>query len=157
MKKTITVALLCLTISICTFGQKLNQKDAKKILETAFNAVKANDSSSFIKLWIIDKEQWPYHTYPFTVNEIKNNFYGFKTYLDSAITKNMKFDEVECDTVAKADPHGGFAKYYIRGWFKYSAHHRKGFGFYMDYVGDKWLVRFSPDYSEDTRYSGKKK
>jgi len=56
---------------------------------------------------------------------------------------------VECDTISHDDPHFDFAKYYIRAWFKLADNSRKGFGFYMFNSGDKWLIRFSPDYSNE--------
>jgi hypothetical protein len=146
MKKTVALLSICLCLTVAGYSQKLSKKDAKTILEKAWSCVKSNDTASFRKMWILDKEQWPYHTVPFTVQEIMNNFYDFKVYFDKPLAGNMKFDEVGCDTVPRNDPHAGFSKYYIVAWFKLADNTRKGFGFYMDYVGDKWLIRFSPDY-----------
>jgi hypothetical protein len=155
MKKIITLSSICLCMSVLTYGQKtdakkavLTKKESRQILEKAWNYVKTNDTTDLIKMWVMDATQWPYHTTPFTANEIKNNYYDFKSYFDTAISKNLKFDEVDCDTVEHIDPHYDFSKYYIKAWFKYT-NTRRGFGFYMDYVNDKWLIRFSPDYSEE--------
>jgi hypothetical protein len=148
MKKAITLSIICYCLSGIVNAQQLNKKESREILERVWNCVKASDSSCFIKNWAVTNDQWPYHGgKPFTINDIKDNFYDFKVYFDSALTKNMKFDEVESDTVARDDPHGYFSKYYIRAWFKYSNSYRKGFGFYMDFVNKEWLIRFSPDYS----------
>lgn len=86
----------------------------------------------------------------FGTKEVKENYWDFKSYFDTALIKKLKFNEVECDTVEHKDPHYDYAKYYIKAWFKYSSTHKSGFGFYMDYVNGQWLVKFSPDYSDIT-------
>lgn len=147
MKKIIFLPVICICFALVANGQKMNKKDAKKILENVWNCVKKSDTAGFRKCWVMDKQQWPYHTVPFDVQQITYNYLDFKSYFDTALANNMKFDNVECDTVETTDPHRGFSKYYIKAWFKYSDTYRKGFGFYMDYVDNKWLIRFSPDYS----------
>ena len=115
-----------------------------------WSCVKANDTAGFIKTWAIDDKQWPYHAgKKFTNDDVKINFGDFKKYFAEPLSKGLKFDATECDTLSKDDPHYDFSKYYIRAWFKLADNSRKGFGFYMDYVGDKWLARFSPDYSNE--------
>ncbi len=155
MKKLLLIPAICATLTLSVSGQKLSKKEAKKILENAWTCIKNSDTSSFIKMWAMDAQQWPYHTVPFDVQQIKINYYDFKSYFDTALAKNMKFDAVECDTVELNDPHRSFAKYYIRAWFKNTPTFKKGFGFYMDYINNKWLIRFSPDYS-NANISGKK-
>ncbi len=148
MKKSIIISILSLCFSGIVYSQQLSKKESRQILQQVWDCVKNSDSSGFIKMWDIDNDQWPFHGgKPFTVNDCKDNYEDFKIYFDSALAKNMKFDEVESDTVSKDDPHGFFSKYYIRAWFKYSGTYRKGFGFYMAYINNKWLIRFSPDYS----------
>jgi hypothetical protein len=148
MKKLVALSIICLYVSINSYGQKLTPKEGRQILQKVWDCVKASDTSCFIKNWYINGDQWPYHGgKPFTVNDVKDNYYDFKAYFDSALSKNMKFDEVECDTVSHDDPHGFFSKYYIRAWFRYSPSYRKGYGFYMDYMDNRWVIRFSPDYS----------
>jgi hypothetical protein len=149
MKKVLLISGICL--SVLTYGQqKLSKKESKQILEKTWNCVKTNDTAGFIKMWALDDKQWPYHAgQKFTEHDIRVNFGDFKRYFDVPLSKNMKIDAVESDTLSKDDPHYDFSKYYIRAWFNISATERKGFGFYMDYVGDKWLIRFSPDYSVD--------
>jgi hypothetical protein len=154
MKKIIILPLICLCLAGGVYGQKLSKKESRKILENVWSYVQKSDTADFIKMWIIDKQQWPYHTTPFDVQQIRINFADFRSFFDTALIKNMKFDEVECDTVEHDDPHRGFSAYYIRAWFKFNNDYKKGFGFYMDYVNDKWLIRFSPDYS--TVWVGKK-
>ena len=157
MKKIILLSGICLSISAFTFGQQaLNKKAGTKILEKTWACVKANDTNGFIKTWALDDKQWPYHAgQKFTIDQVRTNFSDFKSYFAESLTKSSKFDVVECDTVSKDDPHYDFSKYYIRGWFKQSDNTWKGFGFYMDYVGDKWLARFSPDYSFSKTAPGK--
>lgn len=151
MKKTITLLSICLSLTMVTYGQKLSKKDGTKILERAWNDVKTSDTADFIKLWVIDEKQWPYHAgQKFTAKDVRINFADFKSYFDSAIINKLKFDKVECDTLEHSDPHYEFAKYYIKAWFKYSKTHSRGFGFYMDYVNNQWYIRFSPDYSDVT-------
>ena len=38
-------------------------------------------------------------------------------------------------------------KYWIKAWFKYDEHYYKGFGFYLAYKNDKWVVRYNPSTS----------
>ena len=154
MKKIILLPVVCILLAGASFGQKgpkLNKKDSRKILETVWNFVKTSDTAGFRKMWAMDGQQWPYHTVPFDVQQIRFNYLDFKSYFDTALIKNLKIDDVECDTVEMNDPHRGFSKYYIKAWFRYNETTRKGFGFYMDYVSDKWLIRFSPDYTTDRK------
>lgn len=147
MKKIILLPGICLCLAVASYGQTLTKKESSKILETALADVKKSDTSGFIKLWVMDGSQWPYHGgQKFSVNDIKDNYQDFKAYFDSALVNNLKFAGMQCDTIAHDDPHYEYAKYYIKAWFKYSSTHTRGFGFYMDYVNNQWLVRYSPDY-----------
>jgi hypothetical protein len=146
MKKLLLLPAVCICLSGALFGQKLTKKDSRKILETVLNCVKTSDTSGFMNMWILDKEQWPYHTQPYDKHQILLNYWSFKSFFDSALTKNLKIDQVDCDTVEYNDPHRGFSQYHITAWFNYSTSYRKGFGFYMDFIDNKWLIRFSPDY-----------
>jgi hypothetical protein len=154
MKKIILLTALWLGVSGMAIGQQhiLTKKEARQVLEKAWNAVKNNDSASFASVWILDESQWPYHGgAKFTPHDVQLNFWSFKKYFDEPLAKGMKIASVECDTLKKDDPHYEYAKYYIKAWFKISDTYSKGFGFYMDYVNDKWGVRYSPDYSQDTK------
>jgi hypothetical protein len=127
MKKLILLPLVFLSISGISYGQKLNKKDSRKILENVWNYVKTSDTADFRKMWAMDGQQWPYHTVPFDVQQITLNYWDFKSYFDTALIKNLKIDQVDCDTVEYNDPHRSFAKYHITAWFKYSDTYRKGF------------------------------
>lgn len=147
MKKITVVLGISLCLSVITHGQQLTKKEGTKILEQAWNDVKNSDTADFIKLWVLDDMQWPYHGgKKFEASDVKINYADFKSYLDEALVKKLKFDGVECDTLSHGDPHYDYAKYYIKAWFKLSPTHKRGFGFYMDYVNKQWLIRFSPDY-----------
>lgn len=62
MKKITALLSIGLCFTVLSYGQqKLSKKEATKILEKAWNAVKASDTTEFIKLWYVDKAQWPYH------------------------------------------------------------------------------------------------
>jgi hypothetical protein len=152
MKKTIFLLGVFLSLNLISYGQqKLSKKEGTKILEAAWNDVKNSDTAGFIKLWVLDDTQWPYHGgEKFTVKDVKYNFADFRSYFDSALIGKLKFSEVECDTVEHSDAHYDYAKYYIKAWFRYSKNHVRGFGFYMDYVNNQWLIRFAPDYSDVT-------
>lgn len=152
MKKTILLIGMCVSLTAISYGQqKLSKKEATKILERAWDDVKKVDTADFIKLWVIDETQWPYHGgQKFGAKDIKTNFLDFRTYFDSALVKKLKFNDVVCDTLEHSDPHHDFAKYYIKATFKYSNTHTRGFGFFMDYVNGQWLIRFSPDYVDVT-------
>lgn len=152
MKKTIFLLGVFLSLTVASDAQqKLTKKEATKILEAAWNDVKNSDTADFIKLWVLDDMQWPYHGgEKFTVKDVKYNFEDFRSYFDSALIRKLKFSQVEYDTNDHSDPHYDFGKYYIKAWFKYSNTHSRGFGFYMDYVNNQWLIRFAPDYSDVT-------
>jgi hypothetical protein len=49
--------------------------------------------------------------------------------------------------VEKDDLEGTDTKYWIKAWFKYDDHYFKGFGFYMAYLNNKWVVRDYPSTS----------
>lgn len=147
MKKTIAILSLSLCLSVFASGQTLTKKEATKILQRAWDDVKKSDTADFVKLWVLDDIQWPYHGgMKFGAAQVMQNYADFKQYLDEAILKKLKFDGVQCDTLEHGDPHYDYARYYIKAWFKLEDGHMRGFGFFMQYVNKQWMVRFSPDY-----------
>lgn len=152
MKKTIALLSASLCLVAAGYAQpKLNKKEATKILKRAWEDVKKSDTADFVKLWVLDNVQWPYHGgQKFDRKDVYANYRDFRSYFDTALIKNLKLEDVGCDTVEHNDPHYEYAKYYIHASFKFSKTHSRGFGFYMDYVNKEWLVRFSPEYSDQT-------
>ena len=147
MKKQFTTAIICLCITSVLYGQKITKKQARQILEKAITSLQTEDSTTFISLWHFDGTAAPYHNNPFTESSARSYFYYLREFLDTAISRNLKIDGVEIDRVNTEQQALNFGKYNIRAWFKYNDKYYKGFGFYLDYINDKWMVRFIPDTS----------
>lgn len=151
MKKIFTIAIICLSLATATFGQKLKKKEATQILQTALTSLKNSDSATFVKLWYFDGTAAPYHQKPFTEKTAMSYFHYLREFVDTALTRNLNIDDIEISKVEADQQALNFGKYNIRGWFKYTDKYFKGFGFFLDYIDDKWVVRYIPDTATLTR------
>jgi len=77
-----------------------------------------------------------------------------KQYLDTALKRNLKIDNVE---VEENNLKGTDSKYWIKAWFRYDERYWKGFGFYLAYVNGKWVARDYPSTSTRRKTSPAKK
>lgn len=151
MKKIITLTALCLTITINSFGQKISKKEAQQILEKTLGYLKTNDTTSFVNLWHFDDTPRPYNKKIYTKRDAVEEFIELKSFLDTALTKNLPFDEID---VEKMDSYEKYkVKYKIKGWFKYDEKQKyyKGYGFLIDNFDGKWGFRFTAETSTSYR------
>jgi hypothetical protein len=141
--------LLPLIIGITSIvsAQDLTKKHANQILEKSIIYLKTSDSVSFIALWKIDDTPRPYHQKPFTEQDALNYFHYLKEFLDTALTHNFNINNIEVRRTSKREQSMKFGKYNIRAWFKYDQNYYKGFGYYLDFSENKWVIRFAPDTS----------
>jgi len=151
---TTTIAIICILTNV--HGQKLKKAQAKKIIEISINCLKTSDSSSFVRLWYFDGKPAPYHDNPFTEKSAMLYFHYIKEFIDSALINNLRIDDIEVSKVNSEQRALNFGKYNIKVWFKYNDNYFKGFGFFVDYIDEKWLVRYIPDTSTLTREPAKK-
>lgn len=156
MNKIITTTFICLLLVTTSYGQKLNKKQANQILQTALSSLKNSDSATFVKLWHFDGTAAPYHKTPFTEQSAITYFHYLREFVDTALTMNLKIDHIEIYKVDAEQSALNFGKYNAKAWFKYNNSYFKGFGFFLDYIDNKWLVRYIPDTSTLTRQSLKK-
>jgi hypothetical protein len=150
MKKIFTI-ILSLSLTTTAWGQKLRKKQADHILQTALSSLKNGDSTAFVKLWYFDGTAAPYRQKPFTEQTAMFYFHYLKEFVDTALLCNLKIDELEISKVGAEQRALNFGKYNIKAWFKYNDNYFKGFGFFLDYIDDKWVVRYIPDTSTFTR------
>ena len=101
---------------------KINKKDAKSLLDKAFTCIKNSDTNSFVSMWLLDNSDWPYHKRPFNKRDIKSDFHELKIFLDTAITQNLKFDDVEIEKETTQEMLQ-FGQYNIKAWFRYDKHY----------------------------------
>lgn len=153
MKKALLLSIICLSLSTTLFGQKISKKEARQLLEKAITHLKSSDSASFIGLWYTGKYKWPYHDRPFTRQDIQDNFYYLQEFLDTALNRNLKINHIEIYSVEAEKMSRDFGTYNIKAWFKYDKNYYKGFGFFVEFIDNKWVVLFNPDTSTLTKKS----
>jgi hypothetical protein len=146
---TTAIALFCILTNV--HGQKIRKAQARQILETAINCLKTSDSLSFVKLWYFDCRPAPGHDHPFTERSVMLYFHYLREFVDTALIRNLKIEEIEISKVSQEQRESGFGRYNIKVWFKYTDKYFKGFGFFVDYINNKWVVRDIPDTSTLSR------
>ena len=144
MKKIITSTFICFLLLSVAQGHTISKKDAQQFLEKAWSYLKTSDSASFVSLWVIDASAPKHQGRAFTRQAVIGNFDFMKEFLDTALKLNLKIDHIE---VEKENLNGTDTEYWIKAWFKYDEHYYKGFGFYVAYKNDKWIVRDNPSTS----------
>ncbi len=155
MKKVFILTAIFWTFAINMFGQEISQAEAQVLLDKAFTALKNSDTTSFLNLWMFDNATNDFDKEPFTTKDAKTVFNELKVFLDTALTTNMKIDEIEIF------PYNGKfgAKYKIKAYYKYNpkTNYIKAVGYRIDYINQKWVFRFHPEYTTGIRTYGKAK
>jgi hypothetical protein len=151
MKRINTITLLFLAISMMAQAQKLTKKEARRILQTAYDCLKENDSLRFVKLWHIDDMAPPYHSSPFTEKNVMLYFHYYHEFIDTAIQKNISIESMNMSKVDDEMQKMNFGKYKVSAWFRYGENYYKGFGFFLDFINNEWKVRYLPESSTLTR------
>ncbi|MBK5285238.1 MAG: hypothetical protein JJE25_07520 [Bacteroidia bacterium] len=147
MKKIIITAIIYILLSPIAHAQAITKKDARHLLEQALTYLKTSDTTSFINLWRLDDAPYPYHQRPYTRADVIGDFNQLKVFLDTALKQNLTIDNIEIEQAMQKDTAKNFGEYKIKAWFRYDEHYYKGFGFYVEYKNNKWVIRFSPDTS----------
>jgi hypothetical protein len=147
MKRTFILATICLCIAINSLGQKISKKEAQQILEKTLGYLKSNDTTSFVNLWHFDDTPKPYDKKIYTKRDAVEEFIELKSFLDTALTKNLTFDEIDVEKIQSYEKYK--VKYKIKGWFKYDERRKyyKGYGFLIDNINGKWGFRFTAETS----------
>jgi len=148
MKKTIATIFFSVLLFAIAHGQTITKKEARQLLEQALHYLKTSDTASFINLWRLDDAPYPYHERTYTKEDVAGDFNQMKTFLDTALKQNLTIDHIEIEKQDLKDTAKYFGEYKIKAWFRYDEHYFKGFGFYVEYKNNKWVIRFSPDTSE---------
>ena len=133
------------------FGQKISKKEAQQLLQNTLKYLKTGDTTAFANQWYFDNTGRPYNNKVFTRQDAVSEFYELKFFLDTALTQNLQFDEVEVENWVDAWAKYK-VKYKIKGWFLYDARRKyyKGYGVLVDFVDGKWLFRFT--FEKSTSY-----
>lgn len=107
------------------------------MLEKALSCLQTSDTICFINLWQVD--------YTATMRRrIISDFYAMRQFLDTALNRDLKISDVE---IERHNLKNSNIKYWIKAWFKYGEHAYKGFGFYVAYQNNRWIVRGEPSTS----------
>lgn len=136
--KKVFLALTVASILTVAYGQTMTKKEAQQFLQKSWDYVKMKDSVSFSNLWSLNDSISKNHRRPHTTEETFGDYRAVREWLDTALTRNLKIDYVE---VEQMNLKGTDTKYWIKAWFKYNDHYYKGYGFYIAYFNDKWVVR----------------
>ena len=146
MKKIYTT-LFCLVLASAAIGQTLRKKEAKQILQGAFTALQNNDSAAFVKLWHFDGKAGPYQKQKFSEQTALSYFHYMQSFLDTALTRKLEIRSIEVERLRGSEKDKGFGKYNVKAWYSYTDTYFKGFGLYLDYIDNKWMVKYVPDTS----------
>jgi len=65
MKKILFLIVICWTITINLFGQKITKEEAQILLDKAFVSLKKSDTTSFLNLWLFDTSTTYFNKKPF--------------------------------------------------------------------------------------------
>lgn len=134
-------------------AQKPSKKDAKAILNKSWNCIKYNDSAAFVTLWGNEELTKTNPVRPHSNGEIHNNLFYLRDFLRVAIENNMDITFME---IEKNKLDGTDTKYWVKAWFKNQQNTYIGYGFYIAYEQNKWVVRDYPSTSRlSTGYSAK--
>lgn len=147
MKKIIITLVISLLLFTIANGQTISNKEARQLLENTWNYLKTSDSISFISLWSLNDSISIHQRRPHKKKEIMGNFTFMKEFLDTALNRNLAIDYIDIDKFKLEDTD---TKYWIEAWFQYNKHYYKGFGLYIAYMNNKWIVR--DDVSTSTLY-----
>jgi hypothetical protein len=151
MDKVVITSVLCLFLSTVSLGQNLKKQEARKILETAYSTLKTGDSTTFVNLWYIDGTAAPYHKKSFTEKTARTYFHYLREFLDTALILNLPIHRIDISKVDPGQQKLNFGKYNIKAWFKYTENYQKGFGLFIDYCNEKWVVRYIPETSTQVK------
>ena len=144
MKKLIFTTFIIVLFLPFGHGQTMNNQEAKQFLDKAWNYLKVSDSASFCNLWVLNDSISKLQRRPHSKKEIIGDFNMLRVFLDTALIKNLKIDFVD---ISNENLEGTDTKYWIQAWFKYYKGYYKGFGFYVAYMKNKWVVRDCPSTS----------
>ena len=157
MKKFCSKIISCFLLlnSQMLFAQKMSNKEASQLLTKAVSCLKTNDTSAFVNLWYLDNSGRPYDNSPFTKKDILAEFNELKIFLDTALSKNLNFDDVEIKDEKDVSKHSEnkFSSNKILAWYLYDAKRKyyKGFGVRTVYVNQQWYFRYTVQYSISNR------
>jgi hypothetical protein len=148
MKKTF-ILIFFWTFALNSFGQEISKAEAQVLLDKAFTALKNSDTTAFLGLWLFDNSTWFGSDKPFSKQDAKTFFKEAKMFLDTALTTNMKIDEIEIFQWQNEKN----VKGKIKAYYKYDTrtNYIKAVGYPVDYVNQKWVFRFHPEFTTGYR------
>ncbi len=144
MKKMVFTTLIIVLFLPFVQGQNMNNQEARQLLDKAWNYLKTSDSASFCSFWSLNDSISKQQRRPHAKKEIIGDFIMVRVFLDTAINRNLKIDFIN---ISEENLEGTDTKYWIQAWFKYGKGNYKGFGFYVAYLKNKWVVRDCPSTS----------
>ena len=127
-------------------AQKLQKKDAELLLQKTITYLKVSDEMAFVKLWDLENPDSLNHQVQFTMLELKEHYRELKTFLDTAIHKNLPIVRVEVDKLDKIEQTEYLSKFKISGYFEYPNSVTKGIAFFVNQKDGNWYFKFAPDY-----------
>lgn len=147
--KKIFLLMFLWTFTLNSFGQEISKAEAQILLDKAYTALKNSDTTAFLDLWLFDNSTWFGSDKPFTKQDAKTVFKEVKAFLDTALTTNMKIDEIEIFRWKNEKN----VKGKIKAYYKYDSktNYIKAVGYPVDYVNKKWVFRFHPEYTTGFR------
>ena len=139
MKKAFIGFAICFIVNSNLFSQSISKTEASEIFQKTLNSLTSNDTASFIDLWYVDNtaplfnKNKPYGK-PAIIEEFKN----LQSFLVVPLVKKMPFERIEI-----TETNGPLlSKYKIKAYFKIDDHLQLGYGFLVDYIDNKWFLRW---------------
>jgi hypothetical protein len=143
-KTTLICVLFC-----CARGwsQIPSNDDARKLFDKTMTYLKRSDTSAFIKQWAQYTESG---AKPLTLVDLGGHLDEMRDFLDTALKRNMQIEEIEVESLCDNEQRPAQTErcnYYIKIWFKYLEHYRKGVGIEIKYFTNHWMYIGAPDYT----------
>ena len=134
-------ALLFFTIVLLKssgFSQKITQTEATDLLKKSFSYLISSDTASFIELYYLDNSSSSHHQ-PYSKFDLVRDFEDIQNFLVVPIYKKLPFDRVEITDFSNTSI---LAKAKIKAYFKIDDHLQLAYGFLVDYINNKWVLRW---------------
>lgn len=138
MKKILTLLTVFCGIIYISNGQEISPDIAKDLLTKTAKYARTSDSVSFASLWYLDNTPAAYDNKVFTRQQVMEEYHTLKSFIDAADKEKLVFDSIEISKMSRVFK----AKYKIKAWSAVHGQPYKAYGFLVDFIDNRWVIRF---------------